>query len=128
MIDLKDLENTLGFFFKNPSKCLGKSLRKALGINLGKPWKNLRLEPWRGIGRSGRAAMYEFEPLMDATEAATLLQIHPKTLLQMARDGKVPAHRIGKYWRFRRTDLDRWLRSGVNCGRYAYRPREESEQ
>jgi excisionase family DNA binding protein len=68
----------------------------------------------------------EFEPLMTSEETAQLLGIHPKTLQQMAREGKVPAVRIGKFWRFRKSDLDTWVRASVNCGRYAYRSEQET--
>lgn len=54
-----------------------------------------------------------FEPVLNTEEAAALLQIHPKTLQRMARQGVVPAFRIGDLWRFRASDLDRWLRSGL---------------
>jgi excisionase family DNA binding protein len=36
-----------------------------------------------------------FERVLNTEEAATLLQIHPKTLQKMAREGTVPAFRIG---------------------------------
>ena len=57
--------------------------------------------------------MTPFEPLMTSEEAATLLQIHPKTLQRMARQGKVPAKRIGDLWRFRASELDQWLQGEV---------------
>ncbi len=56
----------------------------------------------------------EFEPLVDSQEAAKLLGIHPKTLQRMARRGHVPAIRIGKYWRFRVSELDTWIASVLN--------------
>jgi excisionase family DNA binding protein len=56
-------------------------------------------------------ATNEFEPLLDSSEAATLLRIHPKTLQRMARNGEVSAVQIGKLWRFRASELDAWLRS-----------------
>jgi excisionase family DNA binding protein len=55
-----------------------------------------------------------FEPLMDSQQAAALLGIHPKTLQKLARAGAVPGHRIGDLWRFRASELDTWLRAGVN--------------
>jgi excisionase family DNA binding protein len=55
-----------------------------------------------------------FEQLLDSQEAARLLGIHPKTLKQMARRGEVPAVRIGKFWRFRASALDSWVRSAVD--------------
>ncbi len=56
----------------------------------------------------------EFEALVDSQEAAKLLGIHPKTLQRMARRGDVPAIRIGKFWRFRVSELDTWITSVVN--------------
>ena len=54
----------------------------------------------------------EFEPLLDACEAANLLRIHPKTIQRFARGGYVSAFRVGKFWRYRASDLEKWLRSG----------------
>jgi excisionase family DNA binding protein len=39
-----------------------------------------------------------FERILNTEEAAALLQIHPKTLQRMARQGVVPAFRIGDLW------------------------------
>ena len=55
-----------------------------------------------------------FEPLLDTHRAAALLGIHPKTLQKLARAGTVPGHRIGDLWRFRASELDMWLRTGIN--------------
>jgi excisionase family DNA binding protein len=55
-----------------------------------------------------------FEPLLDSHRAAALLGIHPKTLQKLARAGTVPCHRIGDLWRFRASELDSWLRGGIN--------------
>jgi excisionase family DNA binding protein len=54
-----------------------------------------------------------FERVLNTEEAAALLQIHPKTLQRMARQGVVPAFRIGDLWRFRASSLDQWLRAGL---------------
>jgi len=62
-----------------------------------------------------------FEPLLNSVQGALLLGIHPKTLQRMARAGQVPALRIGDLWRFRASDLDEWLRSGVCCGSHSCR-------
>ncbi len=50
-----------------------------------------------------------FEPLLDSDEAARLLRIHPKTLQKMARGGEIVSIHIGKLWRFRASDLNRWV-------------------
>lgn len=50
------------------------------------------------------------EPLMSDAEAAQFLGgLHPKTVQRMARRGKLPAYRIGRYWRFRASELSAWL-------------------
>jgi excisionase family DNA binding protein len=55
----------------------------------------------------------EFEPLLNDGEAAGLLGIHPKTLQRLARVGEIPAHRIGRSWRYRASELNTWLTAGV---------------
>ncbi len=56
-----------------------------------------------------------FERLLDTDEAAALLNIHPKTLQKMARHGNITGVQIGKLWRFRASDLERWV-SGKLAG------------
>ena len=56
-----------------------------------------------------RFPVTEFEPLLDSTEAAALLRIHPKTLKKMARRGEIQARRVRRFWRFRASDLNDWL-------------------
>jgi len=56
----------------------------------------------------------QFEPLLDDEEAAALLGIHPKTLQRLARTDRIPAHRIGRFWRYRASELDAWLRRSPN--------------
>jgi excisionase family DNA binding protein len=51
-----------------------------------------------------------FERLLRVPEAAELVGVHPKTLQAMARTGTVPCLRIGKYWLFRASSLDAWVR------------------
>jgi excisionase family DNA binding protein len=62
-----------------------------------------------------------FEPLLDSAQAAVLLGIHPKTLQKKARQGEVPARRIGDLWRFRASELDDWVRTGVSSFRHSCR-------
>jgi excisionase family DNA binding protein len=65
-------------------------------------------EPFR---KAGDKASFPFEPLLDDERAAEFLGgIHPKTLQRMARRGEVPAYRVGRFWRYRASELDDWLR------------------
>ena len=56
-----------------------------------------------------RFPVTEFEPLLDSTEAAALLRVHPKTLKKMARRGEIQACRVRRFRRFRASDLNEWL-------------------
>jgi excisionase family DNA binding protein len=50
------------------------------------------------------------EPLHDARQVSVLLGgIPPKTVLQYAREGRLPCLRIGRHVRFMRSELDRAL-------------------
>ena len=46
------------------------------------------------------------EPFLDSDPAAAILRIHPKTLQRLARHGRVIGYRVGKLWRFHRSDLE----------------------
>jgi excisionase family DNA binding protein len=51
-----------------------------------------------------------FEPLLNDEQAAKFLGgLHPKTVQRMARDGRLPAIRVGRFWRFRASALNRWV-------------------
>jgi excisionase family DNA binding protein len=58
------------------------------------------------------------EPLIDADQAAELLEIHPKTVKRLASKGILPGMRIGKLWRFRASLLDAWLKSQLHWSRH----------
>jgi excisionase family DNA binding protein len=57
------------------------------------------------------AGSNNFEPLLPLREAAELLAMHWKTLEAFAREGRVPATKVGKRLRFRASVLDRWIHS-----------------
>jgi excisionase family DNA binding protein len=50
-----------------------------------------------------------FEPLLSDTQAGQLLGLHPKTVQRLARQGELPAVRIGRYWRYRASALNEWI-------------------
>lgn len=47
-------------------------------------------------------------------EAATYLDVNKDTIRNWIRksDTEIPAHRIGKQWKFKRSELDTWILSG----------------
>ena len=46
---------------------------------------------------------------LDTTGVAAMLGVHARTVTTLARNGQLPAHRLGKLWRFKRSDVDAWL-------------------
>lgn len=59
------------------------------------------------------------EPFVDADTAAAFLGITRRTLLQKVRAGKIPGHPLDaaaqkKDWRFKLSELDRFVRTSVN--------------
>jgi len=44
-------------------------------------------------------------------EVLEYLQVNLRTVYRLIKAGKIPAVRVGRQWRFRKTDVDRWLSS-----------------
>jgi excisionase family DNA binding protein len=63
---------------------------------------------------SGTSPTVLFEPLLDDRRAGEMLGLHPKTLQRLARQGEIPAIRIGRYWRFRASSLNAWIELQCN--------------
>lgn len=47
--------------------------------------------------------------VMTSVEAAEYLKMHVKTVCRLAKEGKIPARKVGSEWRFLRSVLDHWL-------------------
>jgi len=58
------------------------------------------------------------EPFVEATAAGEFLNYSPRTIKQMAREGRIPAHPFGsgdrKRWYFLISELAEYLRGQVN--------------
>lgn len=59
------------------------------------------------------------EPFVDPDTAAAFVGIRRRTLLQKVRAGKIPGHALDrgakkKEWRFKLSELDRYLCSAIN--------------
>lgn len=53
--------------------------------------------------------------VMTVSEVAQYLRINPQTVYRKAKAGELPAVRIGRAIRFRRSELDSWLKTvGLN--------------
>jgi excisionase family DNA binding protein len=52
------------------------------------------------------------EEILTIREVADLLKLHPKTVNKFVLAGKLPAYRIGRQWRFRKSEVLRALEKG----------------
>lgn len=49
-------------------------------------------------------------------EAANYLSVNKDTIRNwIKRDNGVPAHKIGKIWKFKKSELDQWVKSGKSA-------------
>jgi excisionase family DNA binding protein len=47
--------------------------------------------------------------ILTIEELSAYLKIPKSTLYKLAREGKVPANKVGRHWRFQKRSIDRWL-------------------
>ena len=57
---------------------------------------------------SGTPAPHDHE-ILTLEEVAHYLRLKPQTIYKWAQEKRIPAVKLGKEWRFRRSILDRWL-------------------
>ena len=51
------------------------------------------------------------ETFLTTEEVLEYLQVNLRTVYRLIKAGKIPAVRVGRQWRFRKTDIDGWLDS-----------------
>ena len=51
------------------------------------------------------------EAFLTTEEVLEYLQVNLRTVYRLIKAGKIPAVRVGRQWRFRRSDIDAWLES-----------------
>jgi excisionase family DNA binding protein len=47
--------------------------------------------------------------IMTLEDVAVYLKLKPQTIYSWAQEGKIPAVKIGKEWRFRKSVVDKWF-------------------
>jgi excisionase family DNA binding protein len=71
--------------------------------------------------RTSHTTTQDFEPYVSAEKAAAYLDVAPKTLLEKARKGELPAYPWGsgvrKTWRFKISQLDEWMKGKLHSER-----------
>jgi len=49
------------------------------------------------------------DDIMTVKELTVYLKIAEKTAYRFASEGKVPGFKVGSAWRFRKSEIDRWI-------------------
>jgi len=53
--------------------------------------------------------MPDLPDIMTIEEVSTYLRVPVSSLYKLAQQGKIPASKVGRHWRFRRKFIDRWI-------------------
>jgi len=50
--------------------------------------------------------------IMTTKDVAEYLHLHQITICKLSKEGKIPAVRIGRVWRFHKEVIDEWIAKG----------------
>ena len=64
-------------------------------------------------GKTLRSGFSDYPPVLTAAQVADLLAMNVQEVRRLARDGRIPARRLGKAYRFFRDEIVAWLDSSV---------------
>ena len=54
--------------------------------------------------------------ILTLEEVAAYLRLTPQTIYKWAQEKRIPAAKLGKEWRFRKSIIDRWLDDQILSG------------
>jgi excisionase family DNA binding protein len=57
------------------------------------------------------------DSVMTITELSGYLRVSKSTLYKLAQEGRLPAQKVGRHWRFHREAVDEWLKRRVEPSR-----------
>jgi excisionase family DNA binding protein len=63
------------------------------------------------LRNSGKRGLNMVESWMTVRDVAKYLQLSMDMIYKMAQQGKLPASKIGAQWRFKREEIDEWVRA-----------------
>ena len=59
--------------------------------------------------------MNDLDRPLTVGEVAELFRCHPETIKRQAKLGTLPAFKLGKYWYFRRSDIQKFMEDAVQA-------------
>jgi excisionase family DNA binding protein len=54
------------------------------------------------------------DEIMTIEDVAKYLKLKPQTIYTWAQNGKIPAAKLGKEWRFKRSIIDKWFNQHID--------------
>ncbi|OYU95075.1 MAG: hypothetical protein CFE21_12270 [Bacteroidetes bacterium B1(2017)] len=54
------------------------------------------------------------EEILTLEELAKYLKLKPQTIYVWAQEGKIPAAKLGKEWRFKKSVIDKWFNEHID--------------
>lgn len=54
------------------------------------------------------------DEIMTLEEVAKYLKLRPQTIYTWAQNGKIPAAKLGKEWRFKKSIIDKWFNQHID--------------
>jgi len=63
----------------------------------------------RIVGHAGSAPPADLE-VLTVEQMATWLRVHEVTILQAAKKGQIPGRKVGRSWRFLRSEINEYLK------------------
>jgi excisionase family DNA binding protein len=58
--------------------------------------------------------MGDNDKIMTLEEVAEYLRVKPQTIYTWAQEKKIPAAKLGKEWRFRKSMIDKWFNESID--------------
>ncbi|RJP28852.1 MAG: DNA-binding protein [Candidatus Omnitrophota bacterium] len=66
--------------------------------------------------------------ILTAKEVADYLNLHPLTVHRYARDGRIPAFKIGADWRFHKKYIEKWIKDKLEYHESGKKDRRKTEE
>jgi excisionase family DNA binding protein len=58
--------------------------------------------------------MIDNDKIMTLEEVAEYLRVKPQTIYTWAQEKKIPAAKLGKEWRFKKSMIDKWFNDSID--------------
>ena len=93
-----------------------KKLQKTIGNRLKTKLKSAMINNVLCLFGGAEMAEIKNDKWISIDDEAEYLGVKPGTIRDWIRKGKdIPAHKIGKQWKFKCTELDNWVASGKSA-------------